>query len=66
MVRWEPLLQHLALFVLLVTLVSLVYNGLRRESVGEIVRVGLQRAAFFSVLSILIFGIGGWLLAEWL
>ena len=65
-IHWQPLLQHIGLFALLVTLVSVVYNGMRREDVAEIVRVGLQRAAFFVSMSLVVFGIGGYLLAAWL
>jgi hypothetical protein len=59
-------LQFLGLFVLLVLLVSIVYNGLRREDVGEIVRVGIKRGFAFVGVSLLVFGIGGFLLAQWL
>jgi hypothetical protein len=60
------LFQHVGLFVLLVLIVSVVYNGLRRERVSEIVRVGLQRGLFFILVSLLVFGGGGYLLAQWL
>ena len=65
-IRWVMLLQHIGLFALLVTLVSVVYNGLRREDVVEIVQVGLRRAVFFVTMSLAVFGIGGFLLAMWL
>ena len=65
-VHWTALLQHLGLFVLLVVIVSVVYNGLRREGVGEIVRVGLSRSVFFVVVSLVVFGAGFLLLAQWL
>lgn len=65
-IQFGPLLEHIGWFVLLVLLVSVVYNGLRRENVGEIVRVGLKRGLVFALMSLLIFGIGGYLLAEWL
>ena len=65
-VRWQALTEHLLLFVLLVTIISVVYNGLRRENVAEILRVGLARSAFFVVVSLVVFGLGGFLLAEWL
>lgn len=61
-----PLLQHLALFALLVLIVSVVYNGLRREGVGDIVRTGLKRGLFFVLVSLLVFGVGGYVLAQWL
>jgi hypothetical protein len=60
------LFQHVGLFILLVLIVSVVYNGLRRERVSEIVRVGLQRGLFFILVSLLVFGGGGYLLAQWL
>lgn len=60
------LLQHVGLFVLLVLIVSVVYNGLRREDVKEIVKVGLRRGLFFVLVSLLVFGAGGYLLAQWL
>jgi hypothetical protein len=60
------LFQHVGLFVLLVLIVSVVYNGLRRENVAEIVKVGLQRGLFFVLVSLLVFGAGGYLLAQWL
>jgi hypothetical protein len=60
------LFQHVGLFVLLVLIVSVVYNGLRREDVKEIVKVGLQRGLFFVLVSLLVFGAGGYLLAQWL
>ena len=66
MPRWGELLEHLGLFALLVTLTSVVYNGLRREKVAEIIAVGLRRAAFFIVVSLMIFGVGGYALANWL
>ena len=62
----ELLFEHVGLFVLLVLIVSVVYNGLRRERVSEIVRVGLQRGLFFVLVSLIIFGGGGYLLAQWL
>jgi hypothetical protein len=65
-VRWVALLQHLALFSILVICSTIVYHGLRRESVKEIVVTGLSRSLFFIVASLLIFGVGGMLLAEWL
>ena len=65
-IQWEALAVHLGLFVLMVTICSVVYAGLRREDVKEIVRVGLSRAAFFVIVSLVIFGVGGYLLAEWL
>ena len=65
-VRWAPLIQHVVLFSVLVVISTVVYHGLRRESVAEILRVGLTRAALFIVLSLLVFGVGGYLVAEWL
>ncbi|MBM4016282.1 MAG: hypothetical protein FJ293_15140 [Planctomycetes bacterium] len=65
-VRLGPLAEHVVWFVLLVLLVSVVYNGLRRENVGEIVRVGIRRGIVFALLSLLVFGVGGYLLAKWL
>lgn len=62
----ELLFEHIGLFVLLVLIVSVVYNGLRRERVSEIVRVGLQRGLFFILVSLIVFGGGGYLLAQWL
>jgi hypothetical protein len=62
----ELLFEHVGLFVLLVLIVSVVYNGLRRERVSEIVRVGLQRGLFFILVSLIVFGGGGYLLAQWL
>ena len=61
-----PLLEHVALLFLLVLLVSVVYNGLRRENVGEIVRTGLKRGFLFALVSLMVFGLGGFLLAQWL
>ena len=60
------LLEHVGLFVLLVLIVSVVYNGLRRDRVSEIVRIGLRRGVFFILVSLLVFGGGGYLLAQWL
>jgi len=34
--------------------------------VSEIVRVGLQRGLFFILVSLIVFGGGGYLLAQWL
>ncbi len=65
-VRLGLLAEHVLWFVLLVLLVSVVYNGLRRDNVGEIIRVGLRRGIVFALMSLLVFGIGGYLLAEWL
>lgn len=65
-VRLGPLAEHVVWFVLLVLLVSVAYNGLRRENVGEIVRVGIRRGIVFALLSLLVFGVGGYLLAKWL
>jgi hypothetical protein len=65
-VNWTPLIQHVGLFAVLVVAVSVVYNGLRREDVGEIVRIGLARATFFIVASLAVFGGGFLLLAQWL
>ena len=65
-VKGAPLAEHLALFVLLVLLVSVVYNGLRREDVKEIVRTGLKRGLVFALVSLFVFGFGGYLLAQWL
>ena len=64
--KTDLLMQHLGLFVLLVLIVSIVYNGLRREQVAEIVKVGLRRGLFFVLVSLLVFGAGGYLLAQWL
>lgn len=64
--KFEQLWQHVGLFVLLVLIVSVVYNGLRREDVREIVRIGLRRGLFFVLVSLLVFGAGGYLLAQWL
>ncbi len=58
--------EHVAWFILLVLLVSVVYNGLRREDVGEIVRTGLKRGLVFALVSLCVFGLGGYLLAAWL
>lgn len=60
------LLEHLGWFTLLVLMVSVVYNGLRRDDVGEIVKVGLRRGFLFALVSIALFGVGGYLLAAWL
>ena len=65
-VKGGPLAEHLALFVLLVLIVSVVYNGLRRENVREIVRTGLRRGLVFALVSLFVFGGGGYLLAQWL
>ena len=65
-VKSGPLAEHLALFVLLVLIVSVVYNGLRRENVREIVRTGLRRGLVFALVSLFVFGFGGYLLAQWL
>ena len=64
--KLELLFQHVGLFALLVLIVSVVYNGLRREDVKEIVRIGLRRGLFFVLVSLLVFGAGGYLLAQWL
>lgn len=64
--KFALLLQHVGLFVLLVLIVSVVYNGLRREDVKEIVKIGLRRGLFFVLVSLLVFGAGGYLLAQWL
>lgn len=60
------LVKHLALFALLVLIVSVVYNGLRRENVRDIVRIGLKKGLVFAFVSLLVFGLGGTLLAAWL
>ncbi len=65
-IRYGELLEHLGWFVLLVLLVSVVYNGLRRDDVGEIIRVGVRRGLLFASISIALFGVGGYLLAAWL
>jgi len=65
-VKLPELLEHVALLFLLVLLVSVIYNGLRRESVAEIVRVGLKRGLVFALVSLFVFGLGGYLLAQWL
>lgn len=65
-VKTGPLIEHVALLFLLVLLVSVVYNGLRRENVAEIVKVGLKRGLLFALVSLLVFGFGGYLLAQWL
>ena len=65
-IQFGPLLEHIGLFVLLVLLISVVYNGLRRDDVSEIVRVGLKRGLGFALASLAAFGIGGYLLAAWL
>lgn len=65
-VQVAALAEQIALFFLLVLLVSVVYNGLRRESVSEIVRIGLRRGFVFALVSLFVFGGGGYLLAAWL
>jgi len=65
-VQTGPLVEHVALLFLLVLLVSIVYNGLRREDVGEIVKAGLKRGLLFALVSLFVFGFGGYLLAQWL
>jgi len=65
-IRWGPLLENLALFTVLVTVSTVVYHGLRREGVKEILVIGLSRSAVFIGLSLLVFGVGGYLIAEWL
>lgn len=65
-VRWAELLEHVGWFVLLVLMVSVVYNGLRRDDVHEIVRTGLRRGLLFALVSLAVFGVGGYLLAAWL
>jgi len=62
----RPLLEHVGLFVLMVTICSVVYSGLRREGVRDIVLLGLRRALFFVVVCLLLFGVGGYLIANWL
>ena len=66
LVNWGPLFEHVILFAILVTVSTVVYHGLRRESVREILTVGLSRALYFIVVSLLIFGAGGFIVAEWL
>jgi hypothetical protein len=65
-VQFALLAEHLGWFVLLVLLVSVVYNGLRREQVSEIVIVGLKRGLVFALVSIAVFGLGGYVIAAWL
>jgi hypothetical protein len=65
-VQTAALLEHLALLFLLALIVSVVYNGLRREAVGEIVRTGIKRGLVFALVSLFVFGGGGYLLAQWL
>jgi hypothetical protein len=65
-IEWAPLLTHLGLFALLVICSTVVYNGLRRENVGEIVRIGLRRSAYYVTFGIVVFGLGLLLVAEWL
>ena len=64
-IRWDPLLQHIVQFAILVICSTVVYHGLRRENVKEIVVVGLMRSAFFIVGGLLLFGVGGYLLTDW-
>ena len=63
-ILWRPLLENVVLFGILVTCVTVVYHGLRRESVKEIVRVGISRSIFFFVTALLVFGVGLYFLAE--
>jgi hypothetical protein len=65
-VQTAAVLEHVALLFLLVLIVSVVYNGLRREDVGEIVRTGIRRGLVFALVSLFVFGGGGYLLAQWL
>jgi hypothetical protein len=65
-VKGALLAEHIALLFLLVLLVSVVYNGLRREDVREIVKVGLKRGLVFALVSLFVFGFGGYLVAQWL
>jgi hypothetical protein len=65
-VKGAALFEHVALLFLLVLLVSVVYNGLRRDDVSEIVRTGLRRGFVFALVSLFVFGFGGFLLAQWL
>ena len=65
-VKVAELVEHVALLFLLVLLVSVVYNGLRRENVTEIVRTGLKRGLVFALVSLFVFGFGGYVLAQWL
>ena len=65
-VKVSELIEHVALLFLLVLLVSVVYNGLRRENVKEIVRTGLKRGFVFALVSLFVFGFGGYVLAQWL
>jgi len=53
-IRWEALLQHVALFAILVIVSTVVYHGLRRENVKEIILSGLARALFFIAVSLLL------------
>lgn len=65
-IDWSSLLQHVGLFALLVLCSTIVYNGLRRESVAEILHIGLRRSVYYVTLGLVVFGVGLLLVAEWL
>ena len=65
-IRWAALVEHLVLFAILVIASTIVYHGLRREDVKEIILSGLARSLFFIVVSLLVFGVGGFLFSTWL
>ncbi len=65
-VQTVELVEHVALYFLLALLVSVTYHGLRREDVGDIVRTGIKRGLLFGLVSLFVFGVGGYLLAQWL
>ena len=65
-VQWPALSTHLGLLLVVILCSTVVYHGLRQENVGVVLRVGVGRAVYFFFLSLLVFGVGGWLIAEWL
>ncbi|MFO0981236.1 MAG: hypothetical protein U1E76_05690 [Planctomycetota bacterium] len=58
-------LVHCGLFVLLTWLSSIVYHGLRRESVAEIIAVGTRWAFYCIAISVMV-GAGLHFFTRWL
>ncbi|MEW6745017.1 MAG: hypothetical protein AB1486_19870 [Planctomycetota bacterium] len=61
----NPLLAHILLFVPLVVVVSLVYHGLRRESLREIAVVSVRRLLFW-IPAAVVFGFLAYEFTRWL
>ena len=65
MSEWSSLIEHAVLFLVASLIISIVYNGLRRENVADIIRVGIRRFLYFSTIALVI-GVVSILFARWL